>query len=40
MWEIFSLGKFPYEGLENTDICRYLREGQRLEKVPLASDIL
>ncbi|XP_065910796.1 tyrosine-protein kinase receptor TYRO3-like isoform X2 [Dysidea avara] len=36
-WEIFSLGRQPYPGVENCDITQYLSEGKRLNKPVLCS---
>ena len=38
LWEIFSFGGHPYDGLENTDILKYLKEGNRLDKPPMTSN--
>ena len=30
-WEIFSLGRIPYPGVNNADIIKLLKSGKRLE---------
>ena len=40
LWEIFTYGEQPYEGLENTEIGKYLKEGRRLERPPLAPELM
>ena len=40
LWEIFTYGGQPYEGLENTEIGKYLKEGWRLERPPLALELM
>ena len=35
-WEVFSLGRVPYPGLDNADIPDYISRGKRLKKPPLA----
>lgn len=32
MWEIFSRGLTPYPGVDNLDIRRLLKRGDRLER--------
>ncbi len=32
MWELLSRGLKPYPGVDNLDIKRYLKRGERLEK--------
>jgi len=39
-WEVFSLGRLPYAGIENQYIIRTLKNGYRLEKPDLCSDKL
>ena len=31
-WEIFSLGRIPYPGVDNTDVIKFLKSGRRLER--------
>ena len=37
-WEIFSLGKHPYPGVEHQDILHHIESGHRLPTTPLCSD--
>ena len=37
-WEIFSLGRQPYGGVDNYEMTKYLSEGHRLEQPTLCSD--
>lgn len=38
MWELFSLGKVPYTGMEaNQNLYYKLRDGYRMEKPPYAT---
>ena len=37
-WEIFSLGRQPYGGVDNYEMTKYLSEGNRLEQPTLCSD--
>ena len=37
LWEIFTFGAHPYQGLENVDVGGYLEQGCRLDKPGLAS---
>ncbi len=32
MWELLSRGMKPYPGVDNLDIKRFLKRGERLEK--------
>ena len=32
LWEIFTFGLQPYDGIDNKDIKFYLKEGNRLER--------
>ena len=36
-WEIFSLGRIPYPGVDNTDVIKLLKFGRRLEQPYLCS---
>jgi serine/threonine protein kinase len=38
VWEVYSGGKRPYDGMSNTDVIQYLREGARLERPPACSE--
>ena len=41
LWELFSLGRCPYPGLElNEEFCRKLESGYRMEKPEYATDEL
>ena len=40
LWEIFTFGAHPYEGLQNTDILKFLKAGNKLEKPPETSDYM
>ena len=40
LWEIFTKGGQPYQGLENLDIREYLERGGRLSKPHLAPDVM
>ena len=37
-WEVFSLGRGPYPGVDNADIAEYIYNGNRLKQPPLCSD--
>jgi hypothetical protein len=32
LWEIFSLGKRPYDGMSNIEVMKKVNSGYRLEK--------
>ena len=32
LWELFGYGGQPYKGLENQEIGKFIKEGNRLEK--------
>ena len=34
-WEIFSLGRIPYPGVDNVDVIDFLKSGKRLEQPEL-----
>ena len=34
-WEIFSLGRLPYPGVDNANVITLLKSGKRLEKPEL-----
>ena len=34
-WEIFSLGRIPYPGVDNVDVISLLKSGKRLEQPEL-----
>ena len=38
LWEMFSLGKTPYPGMNGTELVRRLQEGYRLEAPQFADD--
>uniref|UniRef100_A0A0E9XEK8 Serine-threonine/tyrosine-protein kinase catalytic domain-containing protein n=2 Tax=Anguilla anguilla TaxID=7936 RepID=A0A0E9XEK8_ANGAN len=38
MWEVYTLGKIPYERLSNTDIVQEVSCGLRLYRPQLAND--
>ncbi|KAL9964324.1 hypothetical protein ACROYT_G027952 [Oculina patagonica] len=38
LWEIATLGGFPYPGIRNTEIMRLLKRGYRMEKPDTCSD--
>ena len=40
LWEIFTKGGQPYQGLENVDLKEYLERGGRLLKPHLATDFM
>ena len=40
LWEIFSYGAHPYDGLDNSKISFFLCDGDRLEKPSIVSDQL
>ena len=40
LWEIYTFGGHPYEGVQNRDIKHHLLEGNRLDKPPLVLDEL
>ena len=37
-WEVFSLGKEPYAGVEHQHILQYIESGNRLPKASLCRD--
>ena len=37
-WEIFSLGRQPYPGVDNFEVAKYLNDGNRLEQPALCSN--
>ena len=39
-WEVFSLGRKPYPGVDNMDIPDYVSNGHRLKKPALCPDDL
>jgi c-mer proto-oncogene tyrosine kinase len=39
-WEVFSLGRSPYPGIENHEILQHISTGGRPKKPTLCSDIL
>lgn len=38
MWEVYTLGKLPYERLNNTEIVNEVSRGLRLYRPQLAND--
>jgi len=34
-WEIFSLGRIPYPGVDNAEVIKTLKTGERLDKPDL-----
>ena len=34
-WEVFSLGRSPYPGVDNTEIVQHITSGGRLERPQL-----
>ena len=40
MWELFSLGATPYQGMEPDELKRKLNDGYRLEKAEFATQSL
>ena len=40
LWEIFTKGGMPYQGLESLDIIEYLERGGRLSKPRLTPDVV
>ncbi|VDO99282.1 unnamed protein product [Soboliphyme baturini] len=40
LWEICTLGGFPYSHIDDKDMLRYLLAGYRLEKPPPCSDVI
>ena len=39
-WEIFSLGRIPYPGVDNVDVINFLKHGKRLDKPELCPSML
>jgi len=39
-WEVFSLGRIPYTGINNAGMIKFLKDGKRLEKPVLCPDKL
>lgn len=39
MYEVFSLGKVPYETMNNVDMLEFLEEGRRLEMPESANEL-
>ena len=39
-WEIFSLGRQPYPGVQNSEIATLLEHGKRLSKPPLCDEAM
>ena len=37
-WEVFSLGRGPYPGVDNAEITDYISNGNRLKQPPLCPD--
>ena len=37
-WEVFSLGKQPYPGVEHQNILQHIESGGRLPKIALCKD--
>ena len=37
-WEVFSLGKQPYPGVEHQNILQHIESGSRLPKTTLCKD--
>ena len=40
LYEVFSLGKMPYETMNNVDMLKFLLQGSRLEQPQYASDAM
>jgi len=40
MWEVFTLGKQPYELYDNTQVIEKVSQGYRLYRPQLVSDII
>jgi len=39
-WEVFSLGRIPYTGIDNAEVITFLKDGKRLKKPVLCPDKL
>ena len=37
-WEVFTLGKLPYPGIDPYNMLQYIENGKRLSKPALCSD--
>ena len=40
LWELFSLGKHPFEGIKNSDILEHIKSGNRLERPADCPDVI
>uniref|UniRef100_A0A914CJY5 Protein kinase domain-containing protein n=1 Tax=Acrobeloides nanus TaxID=290746 RepID=A0A914CJY5_9BILA len=40
IYEVYSLGKTPYDNMDNTEVLEFLQSGRRLEKPDLANEDL